>query len=141
MGGRSAILNRELITRKRTVANVWSGARTGTTTRPSLTGQKRKYITPEYIRGVIIILGVWIAWYPAAAVFFIVDLLLTGARGGAVPVHAIHVMYRYGLWILTLGFIAILPIAFWRATAAALAMKQGPLISKLGASACALAVV
>jgi hypothetical protein len=93
------------------------------------------------IRGVIIILGVWIAWYPATAVFFIVDLLLTGARGGAVPVHAIHVIYRYGLWILTLGFIATLPIAFWRATATALAKKRGPLITKLGASACALAVV
>ena len=93
------------------------------------------------VRGVIIILGAWIAWYPATAVFFIVDLLLTGAGGGAVPVHAIHVMYRTGLWILTFGLIATLPIAFWRATATALAVKRGPLISKLGTSACALAVV
>jgi hypothetical protein len=99
----------------------------------------RKALPRYLIGGAAIIIGFWFAWFPVSFLLILIDFLLTGARGGAVPQHAIHLLWRATLCLLTYGCAFWASIGIWRSVATALE-THAP-VARAGATVCALAAL
>jgi hypothetical protein len=91
--------------------------------------------------GVGIIFGFLVTWIPLWIGLGILELVLSGARGGTVPIHSIHVVWRYTLFLVTLGVAVWVAISAWHSMANALVQKRSRTVAGLEATAGALAAV
>ena len=94
---------------------------------------------PRYlIGGAAIIIGFWFAWFPVSFLLTLIDFLMTGARGGAVPDHAIHLLWRATLYLLIYAGATWTSIGIWRSVATVLGKTRPPAVARAGATVCAL---
>jgi hypothetical protein len=91
------------------------------------------------IGGLAIIVGFWVAWFPLSILLTLIDFLMTGAQGGAVPQHAIHLLWRATLYLLMYGCAFWAFIGIWRSVATTL--ETHTFVARAGATVCALAAL
>jgi hypothetical protein len=93
---------------------------------------------PRYLIGSLaIIVGFWFAWFPVFMLLVLIDLLMTGDRGGATD-HAIHLLWRGTLYLLIYGCAFWASIGVWRSVATLLGKTRTPAVARVVATAFSL---
>jgi hypothetical protein len=94
---------------------------------------------PRYLVGSLaIIVAFWCAWFPVFMLLVLIDLVVTGDRGGATPDHAIHLLWRGALYLLIYGCAFWASIGVWRSVATVLGKTRTPAVARAGATIFAL---
>ena len=98
-----------------------------------------RYFWKYILWGVAIILGFWLTWNPLQMILEVIDFFKTGALGGGVPVHDIHVLWRNTLYVVAVCVTVTVPVLIWRGATKAAVADGVFLRSKVGATVYALA--
>jgi hypothetical protein len=98
-----------------------------------------RYFWKYIFLGMAIIFGFWLTWYPLFIILMVIDLFVTGALGGGVPLHDIHVLWRYTSYLVSVGVTVAIPILIWAGATKATVADGAFLKSKVGATVYALA--